>query len=95
MLSLGNYSCCLANYDSNTGLEERVFWQEGKISLDVFIIIEYKGQMSRFYAWAGIFAGQLKAELQYLVQKLLIEQYYPQSSGNLEEFVFERLGNKP
>lgn len=61
MLSKGNYSCCLANYDSNTGLEERVFWQDSKISLEVFIIMKYKGQMSRFYAWAGKFSGQFES----------------------------------
>jgi len=61
MLFWGNYYYSLANYDSNTGLEERVFWQEGKISLDVFIIFKYKGQMSRFYAWAVKFSGQFES----------------------------------
>lgn len=31
------------------------FVREGKISVDVFIIIKHKGQMSRYFAWAGKF----------------------------------------
>lgn len=60
---------------TQTGLEERVFWQECKLPLDFFIIVKHKAQKSIFYAWMANFQANLKAELQHLIEKLLIEPY--------------------
>lgn len=52
--------------------------------------------MSKFYAWAGKFSGQF--EIQITIPSTEISYFTILAavpSGNLEESVIERLGNKP